>query len=405
MISIAEAIRAYIDNVSPLPSEKLDLGNALRRVLVEDQYSSIDLPRFDQSAMDGYALRSDDVLETPCRLAIADVSAAGHAPASGIAPMTAWRIFTGAPIPSGADTVIPQERVELDSERLLFSAPYPAGKNIRYQGEEIKTGALLAHKGQRLTPGLIASLANTGKLDVDVTRPPRIAVLITGDEVRSPQSLREQPLGASEIADSNGRYVDVWLKAVGLKARSIQHIADTEQGVSEAIAKCAESADLIITTGGASVGDRDYIPKSARNNGFEQIFWKVAQKPGKPLFFSRRADSTLLLGLPGNPGAVVVGMELHARCIINLLEAQSSPTPDWRQARLTANTQADFRRDRLVRMQLSQSDTGQLSLSPLPRQDSHMLSNLSEATVLAHLPSRDSDYVQDEVISYLPLTA
>ncbi|MGB1580091.1 MAG: molybdopterin molybdotransferase MoeA, partial [Nevskiales bacterium] len=397
------AIQAYIDTVKALPAESVALTQAVRRVLAEDQYSEIDLPRFDQSAMDGYALRASDSQAAPSQLPVVNESAAGHSPASVLEAGTAWRIFTGAVVPEGADTVIPQERITLSDGKLQFVEPYPSGRNIRYRGEEIKAGSHLATSGQRLSPGLIASLANAGMLDVAVIRKPRIAVLITGDEVRSPQSLRTKPLRDSEIPDSNGTYIQNWLAASGYTADSITHIADTAQAVSGAITVAAEQADLVITTGGASVGDRDFIPSVAQENGFEQIFWRVAQKPGKPIFFSRR-DKTILLGLPGNPGAVLVGMEVHARTILNLLEGQLQPGPTWRSGKLSESVQTDARRDRLVRMRLTQDDNGQTLLSPLGKQDSHMLSNLAEAAVLAHVPSREQKYEPSEVLNYIELT-
>lgn len=404
MISITEALQAYIQHVQALPSESLALQESVRRVLAKDQVSLIDLPRFDQSAMDGYAFRGQDTSTAPVSLSINGESAAGHQPTASLEDGSAWRIFTGARIPQGANTVIPQERIERVGDELHFKEPYPAARNIRYQGEEVKAGALLAQSGQRLTPGLIASLANGGHLDVTVTKAPRIRVLITGDEIRSPQSLREAPLGPSEIADSNGSYIRSWLQAHGYSDFTIQHIADTQQAVSNAITEAAAEADLVITTGGASVGDRDFIPSSAKECGFEQIFWRVAQKPGKPLFFSRRKES-ILLGLPGNPGAVLVGMELHARSILNLLEGAADAQPAWRSGCLTTEVKADTRRDRLVRMQLSQSEQGQMLLTPLPLQDSHMLSNLANAAVLVHVPSCERSYSEAEILRYLPLTS
>lgn len=403
MISISEALQRYVDNVEALDTVTVALTEALRYVLAEDQYADIDLPRFDQSAMDGYAFRAADTESSPAELTVTEESAAGYTPANGLQAGTAWRIFTGAPVPAGADTVIPQERIERDSNQLHFSEAWPAGRNIRYQGEEIRSGALLARTGQRLTAGLIASLANAGKLDVPVIRKPRIAVLITGDEVRSPQSLRERPLGPSEIPDSNGTYIRNWLASHGYAPLCVKHIADTAQAVAAAIADAAENADLIITTGGASVGDRDFIPSVAQENGFEQIFWRVAQKPGKPLFFSHR-ERKVLLGLPGNPGAVLVGMEVHARTILNLLEGQSDPLPAWRQGQLTGPVEVDARRDRLVRMLLNQDSEGHILLSPLGKQDSHMLSNLSQADVLVHIPSRQKDYEAGALLACLPLS-
>lgn len=403
MISLGDAIQAYLDTVCTLDSETVALTEGLGRVLRQDLHADIDLPRFDQSAMDGYAFRAENSASAPTTLEVCGEAAAGHTPSSGLETGTAWRIFTGAPLPEGADTVIPQEAIVREGDRLLFGEAYPRGCNIRYQGEEVRAGALLAQTGQRLTPGLIASLANAGILDVSVTRKPRIAVLITGDEVRSPLSLRDRPLGESEIPDSNGTYICNWLAAHGHTPITLSHITDTAQAVSDAIAEASEQADLVITTGGASVGDRDFIPSVAQETGFEQIFWRVAQKPGKPLFFSRN-DNRLLLGLPGNPGAVLVGMEVHARTILNLMEGQASPEPAWRNGCLADTVKADTRRDRLVRMHHQQDDEGRSLLTPLGHQDSHMLSNLSLANALVHLPHSNDSYPAGSVARYLPLS-
>lgn len=403
MIKLEDALQAYVTQASPLPVVELQVAQAWGHILAEELSAKIDLPRFDQSAMDGYALRAEDTGNGLLRLPVTGESAAGHKPTTALEAGAAWRIFTGAAIPKGADTVIPQEHVTRSEDHIELQAAYAPGRNIRYQGEELRAGAQIARLGDRLTPGLIASIANAGYQHISVHRHPRISVLISGDEVRSPQSLKNRPLGETEIPDSNGAYLGSWLMAHGYQEFSMTHVADTEADVLEAIREAADCADLIITTGGASVGDRDFIPQAAQDCGFEQVFWRVAQKPGKPLFFGQREDC-LLLGLPGNPGAVLVGMELHARTLLNCLAGQRAALPEWQHGQLTADVAADPKRDRLLRMLHSTDSAGRNRLQPLGQQDSHMLSNLADATVLVHLPSRSEAYASGEVLKYIDLT-
>lgn len=396
MISIEEALSLYAERVSTLKTETVAVHSALHRVLAADAHSQADMPRFDQSAMDGYAFRATDS-NTP--LPIVATSAAGHWPESSLEASTAWRIYTGAAVPEGADTVIPQERVQRVGDSLHFEAAYPAGKNIRYRGEEIAKGTLLAQQGQRLTPGTIASLRNGGLEQVEVFRRPRISLLVTGDEVRSPGS----ELKDGDIPDSNGPYVQNWLLAHGYEAPEVIYVSDESDTVETYLRLATATSDLIITTGGASVGDRDFIPDTAKAIGFEEVFWRVAQKPGKPLFFGVNGKQALL-GLPGNPGAVLVGMEIHGRCILNQMQGLSNANPAWRIGLLSEEVAADSRRDRLVRMFVDQDAQGQCQLHPLGNQDSHMLSNLQQANVLAHLPSKPEAYPAGTPIRFIPLT-
>ncbi len=399
MISIEQALNHYIERLSPLATETIAVHQALHRVLACDVHSESDLPRFDQSAMDGYALRSEDTATAPVEIPVVNTSAAGHWPESALEANTAWRIYTGAPIPEGANTVIPQEHVKREGDTLKFEAPYPSGKNIRYRGEEISKGASLASSGQKVTPGLIASLRNGGTENVLVYKAPRISLLVTGDEIRSPGS----QLNPGDIPDSNGPYIQNWLLANGYQAPEIIYVSDTQQDVASCLRVAAAEGDFIITTGGASVGDRDFIPATAKAIGFEEVFWKVAQKPGKPLFFGMRNDQAFL-GLPGNPGAVLVGMEIHARTILNCLQGLADRLPQWRKGSLTAEIEADARRDRLIRLHVHQDVKGLCLIDPVGKQDSHMMSNLQQTNVLAHLPSRENNYQAGEFLNFIVLS-
>lgn len=403
MMTLEQALAVYARELRPLPAETVPVTRALHRVLAEAQHSAADLPRFDQSAMDGYALRSADLaaasLDTPLRLPVTATLAAGpHEQIAALPQRAAARILTGAPLPPGADTVIPQERVTREGDALLFTEPYPIHKNIRWRGEELKLGAPLAVAGQRVTPGLIASLVNAGVHEVRVAKRPRVRLLVSGDEVR--------PLGTAlkpgEIYDSNGPLVRAVFERWGYPPPEVEHVRDDPQQVREALALAFDNADLVLSAGGASVGDHDFLPATAEALGARRVFWKVAQKPAKPLFFGVRG-AVAHLALPGNPGAVLISLALHVRRALDCLEGLERPGPPWSFGRLAEAVERDEQRVRLLRMGLSHDADGTALLHPLGKQDSHMLSNLALAQVLAWVPVGAGQCKGGEVLRWTAL--
>ena len=398
MIALDAALARYGQVLAPLPAEDHRLIHSLHRVLAADVASTIDLPRHSQSALDGYVLHAEDAARGSGSLTVTEAIHAGDTQAlTPLTPGHCQRILTGARVPPNAGAVIAQERVTLQGGKIELREALKPGANIRWQGEEAKQGQTLAKAGQTLTPALIASLAAAGCAQVPVRRAPRIAVLVSGDELR--------PLGATladgQIWDSNGPLVMSWLAARGLHA-SKQHLPDDAARVREVLAEALAQNDLVISTGGVSVGDRDYLIPSAETLGVHRVFWQVAQKPGKPLYFGTR-NKTALLGLPGNPAAVLIGLTLHVRAALDVLSGAANPGAPWQPGVLSAGAKADAKRDRLLRMSLSYSPLGRAQLEPLPMQDSHMLSNLSQATVLGWLPSREADYAAGEVVRWAVL--
>lgn len=403
MISLDDALAAYAANLHALPVEMVPVTQALNRVLAQAQTSAADLPRFDQSAMDGYALRAADVAsagpDAPVRLPVGLRLAAGtHESLPALPSGVAARILTGAPLPAQADTVIPQERITLADGALLFIEPYPAQRNIRRRGEELRQGAVIAAAGQRVTPGLLASLINAGAHQLSVVRQPHVRVLTTGDEIR--------PVGAElkpgEIYDSNGPMISAMLQRWGYPAPVVEQVGDDPAAVKSALQRALQEADLVLSAGGASVGDRDFLPGTAEALGLRRVFWKVAQKPAKPLFFGVR-DNHAHLALPGNPGAVLISLALHVRRALDCLEGAAQPGPAWNHARLAQPVERDSRRVRLLRMRLDHTDDGTALLQSLPKQDSHMLSNLASAQVLAWVPAGEQDCAAGTVLRWTPL--
>jgi molybdopterin molybdotransferase len=392
LLPIVAALERYRSNVRALPTHRIPLELALGAVLAEAPEARISLPRFTQSAMDGYAVRTAD---GQAARTLIGTAAAGSPASVTVGPGQAVRILTGGMVPSGADAVARQEIVERTGDGIALREAVREGEAIRREGEELQEGATLAAPGQRITSGLIASFAMAGIDSVEVYRRPRVAVLVTGDEVRRVG----EPLAPGQVYDANGPLLRAWFVENGYGEPVVAYVRDDETALEEAMSAALDSADFVVTSGGVSVGDRDYVPIVADRLGVREIFWKVAQKPGKPLWFGMR-DDKVLLGLPGNPGAVLVCLAVHARAVLARLEGETSEQPAWRSGVLAAPVDADPHRDRLVRMRLDMTG-GIPTLELLPRQESHMLSNLASAHALVWLPGRAMGFDAGESVSWL----
>lgn len=384
LISVDQALDRILQHVQPLDTEKLELQNALNRYLAKNIYSSINLPLFSQSAVDGYAICAKKVIEPESEFQLIGKIRAGQQVEVQLQAGQAVRIFTGAKIPSGTTTVARQEIVQvINSSRIKIIENLKANIDIRDVGEEIVAGQLLANEGQQLSVGVIASLSMAGINTVEVFQYPKVAIVISGDEVA--ESVED--FAAGKIFDANGPLIKAWFQQAGQQVE-IFHIADTKEAVQALIQKLSSSYDLILTTGGVSVGDYDFIRPVALESGFEQIFWKVKQKPGKPIFFAylqRNDKSTCyLLGLPGNPAAVYVGMQFYTSTLLNVLQGQKNQ-PSWFNAVLSHDLKMDAR-ERFLRMYASFDDSV-LTVKSLSRQQSHMLSNLMQANCLVRVPA------------------
>ncbi|MEK6806171.1 MAG: molybdopterin molybdotransferase MoeA [Pseudomonadota bacterium] len=394
MITLSDALAQYPQTLKPLPAETCPLEQALSRVLAQPVASKIDLPLFTQSAVDGYALRAADAQKT---LKLTGEVPAGSPSSHALSAGTAMRILTGGALPEGADTVARQEIVERSGETIRLTKPVNVGADTRYRGEELKQGEAIAETGQRLHSGLLAALAMAGVFKISVRRRPRIALLVTGDEIARIGS----PLKPGQVYDANGPLMHGWLHERGYRA-DIQYVPDRPEAVEQALKQALDSSDLVISSGGVSVGDRDYLPQLAPKLGVQKIFWNVAQKPGKPLWYGVR-NGAAFMGLPGNPGAVLIGLAVHVSAVLGVLEGHSTPQPEWRAGILEKEVKADAHRDRLVRMTLRYEESGCVHLKSLPRQDSHMLSNLASAGALVWLPVKNGDYAAGETVRWLTI--
>ncbi|UNW06423.1 molybdopterin molybdotransferase MoeA [Acinetobacter sp. YH16049] len=395
LITVDQALKLILQHTQVLATERLKLNQALNRYLAEDIYSGINLPLFSQSAVDGYALCTQSAIEPEREFQLIGEIRAGQQDELQLQDGQAVRIFTGAKIPLGTTTVARQEIVQvIDSSKIKIMEQLSAHADIRDVGEEISVEQLLANKGQQLSVGAIASLSMAGINTVKVFQYSKVAVVITGDEVA--ESIED--FVAGKIFDANGPLIEAWFQQAGQQVE-IFHVADTEAAVRNLIQELSASYDLILTTGGVSVGDYDFIRPVALDLGFEQIFWKVKQKPGKPMFFAQlqRNDSShcYLLGLPGNPAAVYVGMQIYTATLLNALQGHKSQ-PNWFNAVLTHDLKMNAR-ERFLRMSAS-FEQSVLRVKSLSKQQSHMLSNLMQANCLVRIPAgkslKEGDLVQ-----------
>ena len=384
LITVDQALDLILDKTQALAVGQLALNQALNHYLAEDIYSEINLPLFSQSAVDGYAICAQAELEPNAIFELIGEVQAGHHSALQLKLGQAVRIFTGAKIPIGTTTVARQEIVKVQSSSTIaITESLKTHADIRDLGEEIAIGQLLAKQGQKLSVGAIASLSMAGVKAVQVFQYPKVAVVITGDEIAE----NVEDVASGKIFDANAPLIQAWFEASGQQIK-IFHVADTELAVRLLIQDLSERYDLILTTGGVSVGDYDFIRPVTLSLGFEEIFWKVKQKPGKPMLFAhlKREDhsSCYLLGLPGNPAAVYVGMQIYTTTVLNALQGYKQQ-PNWFSALLTHDLKVDAR-ERFLRMSAS-FDQASLKVKSLSKQQSHMLSNLMHANCLVRIPA------------------
>lgn len=394
MKTVEEAFAAIRSEVSAFDEETLVIGEASGRIAAQPLKARVDLPLFDQSAMDGIALRAADGASAGVALPLAGTIAAGlQDPAWMLPAHRAVRIYTGAPVPRGADTVIPRENLRFRDGEVEILKPVREGANIRRRGEELHAGRTLVEAGERLSPGLCAALSMAGVSEVSAYRRPRVMVVTTGDEVVPPGS--EPRYG--QVFDANATMIAGWLRARGYQTSDPQqvrwaHLADDPGALTDALAGGGQwQPDIVLTTGGVSVGDRDYVHLAAEESGWERVFWKVAQKPGKPLLFARSGQSRAwLLGIPGNPGAVFATLQTHARLLFDCAEGVVQPGPRWHTGIVDERLRQS---DRAIwyRCRREVDAEGRIRLKALGKQGSHMLSNLATADTLAWIPANNSD--------------
>lgn len=396
-LSVEAALDVLLAEARPLADgEQVPLAQAQGRVLAADLASPIDQPAWDNSAMDGYAVRAADAAPGP--LPVSQRIPAGAA-AEPLAPGSAARIFTGAPVPAGADTVVVQEACEvLGDGRVQLPAAVEAGRNIRYRGEQLHAGDAVLPAGVRLGPQHLAVAASVGAAALDVRRRLRVAIFASGDELVEPG----QPLGPGQIYNSNRTLYQALLTGLGCEIIDLGIVPDTRAATRAALADGAERADLVLASGGVSVGEEDHVRPAVEELGRLDL-WSVAMRPGRPLAFGHIAD-TPFIGSPGNPVSLFVTFCLFARPFIQRMQGMD-PVPTPKRIRAAAGfdwPKPDKRRE-YQRARLVTDAAGNASVQVFPSRSSADLTSLTWADGLVELVEHQALQAGDSV-GFIPFT-
>jgi molybdopterin molybdotransferase len=374
MLSVQEATDRILSAFAPLGPEIVALDQALGRVLNTPVTARLDHPPQAVSAMDGYAVRSADVQQLPVRLKVIEAIAAGTLPARTVGANEAARIFTGAAVPSGADAIVIQENTEKDGDhvRVVEGGPAIKGKHIRAEGNDFAQGQVGIAAGRRLTPSDIGLAAAMNWPWLTVTRKPRVAIISTGNELVQPG----ETLAPGQIVASNGFALAAFVTQCGGEAINLGIARDEESALADLIDRAA-GADLLLTSGGASVGEHDLVQGVLKSKGMDLDFWKIAMRPGKPLMFGALGPLKVI-GLPGNPVSALVTATLFVGPAIARMLGQTDLGPRIVKARLGIDLPANDLRQDYMRSAVTEDEAGFVA-TPFGKQDSAMLSALSRS--------------------------
>ena len=393
LISVEQAIENILAKAEPVEQiEQVDILEALNRVLAEDLFSTIDVPGYDNSAMDGYAVHSEDCQSPGCMLPVTQRIPAGQV-GSALEAGSAARIFTGAPVPEGADAVVMQEMCVQEGNNVTLNTIVKAGSNVRRAGEDIARGEAVLHAGKRLRAQELGLLASVGLAEFKVKRRLKVATFFTGDEIVTPG----QPLAPGQIYNSNRYTLRGLLHTMDCEVIDLGIVPDTLEATVDVLKRAAKGADLVITSGGVSVGEEDYVRIALEELG-ELSMWRIAMKPGKPVAFGKVGDA-LFMGLPGNPVSVFVTFLLFARALILKLQGADEylvkPVSviadfDWQKVK----------RQEYLRVRLMHKDNRAMA-QLYPHQGSGVLSSASWADGLVEV-KMGKDIKKGEIVNYLP---
>jgi molybdenum cofactor synthesis domain-containing protein len=401
MISVAEAIQIVRQQTRRLPAERVKLEHALHRVLAEDIVADSDLPPFDRSQMDGYAVRAEDTADAPIRLRIVGESAAGKGWHHELKEGEAVRIMTGAPVPEGANSV---QQVELTHElkdrtvvELLESVE--AGRSIVRRGAEIKAGETVLQSGLAINAAMMAVLAAFGYADVAVARRPRAGVLATGTEL---VAVDEKP-GQDQIRDSNNYSIAAYAQLTGATVERLPLARDETSVLKTLIATAAKTCDVIVTSGGVSMGVYDVTKSALKELDAEIFFERVALRPGKPTVFARLPNGTLVFGLPGNPVSVAVTFNLFARTALLAMQGVTDPALKYETALLARSVKGNVDRESYLPAQLTTNDDGELIAFPLKWGGSSDFVAFALTTALVIVPAATRTLEANSIVRVLRL--
>ena len=393
LLSLADAQARVLARVEPLGTEAVAVGEAAGRFLAGDALAAVDLPPFPSSAMDGFALRASD---TPGRLPVVARIAAGVPAPRPLRGGEAMAIATGGVVPEGADVVVPIESVVEADNSVEINEAVVQNAHIRPRGGDVRVGDVIVERGTRITPAHIGALAAAGVERVSCGRHPRVAVLSTGTELRRPG----ERLRPGQVYEANGAMLASALAASGALVAALPSVPDDEASHRDALER-ALANDVVVTSGGVSVGPHDLVRRVLGGLGVREEFWGVAVKPGKPVSFGT-FDRVLVFGLPGNPVSSLVGCELFVRPAVRALQGAAQPGPIYESGTLAVSVRRNVQRDELVRVRRSVSDDG-VSLEPISGQESHMIARAATANALVFVPRGEGELAAGEPVRYLPL--
>lgn len=377
LLSVARALQQVLAQAEPLPAEEVPLAEANGLVLADDLKARRTQPPADVSAMDGYAVRAADVASVPVRLKVIGEVAAGRPFATALGPGEAARIFTGGVLPQAADTVVIQELTTRDGDTVVVQKPAALGRNVRLQGLDFRTGDRLLTKGHRLTPRDLQLAAGMNHPGVPVHRRPKLALFATGDELVPPG----QEPAPGQIVYSNGFALAALARAEGAAVIDLGVVGDKLDDTIAKVRRARESgADILVTTGGASVGEYDLVQKAFAAEGMALSFWKVAMRPGRPLMHGK-LGAMHVLGLPGNPVSAYVCAFLFLVPLIRRLAGRSDLAHPTETPVLGCDLAANDERADYLRASLSEGPNGAVA-TPFPTQDSSMMAPLAKSDCL-----------------------
>ncbi|OFZ12535.1 MAG: hypothetical protein A3D92_02815 [Bacteroidetes bacterium RIFCSPHIGHO2_02_FULL_44_7] len=388
MIPVSKAFEFISDNVPVGESTRLPLGEALGHILAEDVYSPINMPPFPQSAMDGYALH----LHAGNRYNLHGEIKAGDAALTVLKAGEAIRIFTGGMVPEGANAVARQEIVERSEEHIWLTESVEEDANIRPLGEQIEKGQCALNKGTPLNPGTIGYLASLGITEVMVHRKPLVAILTTGNELIPPGEI----LDLGKIYESNGIMLQSALYQLGFIA-NVHRVSDDLESTRAALKSLIEQTDILLVTGGISVGDYDFVGRALADLSTQEIFHKVKQKPGKPLYFGKNGEK-VIFALPGNPAAALTCFYLYVHLALQRSMGSTRTEPNWKAARLVG----DFHKNTGLTHFLKAEVSG-AHVSILSSQSSAMLSSFDRANCILVVPEDAQELADGEEVRILPI--
>lgn len=393
LLTYEEAQSLVLERARPLPAEEVAVAAASGRVAAEDVRARVDLPPFPSSAMDGFAVRAADV---PGTLRVVGESAAGAPFAGTVRQGEAVAISTGGVVPDGADSVVPVEYVDRHDNTIDVAGELAAGASVRPRGGDVGADEVVVPQGTLVGPAHIAAAAAAGVAALACARRPRAAVVATGSELVPPG----QPLGPGQVYEANGAMLAAALVMTGAEVVAVETVGDDAEALRAALER-ALAADVLVTSGGVSVGEHDLVRAAERALGVEEVFWRIAMRPGKPLAFGVHGP-TLVFGLPGNPVSALVACELFVKPALRALQGHAAPLPALEPGLLGAPLRRNAERDQFVRAR-ARREGASFALDPVGGQESHMIARSSAANALVHVPRGNGELSAGAAVSWLRL--